>query len=145
MFFSYSGSAISYLINIGMSKKILFVNNRAAVSFIPGILTEAGYNVDVVFSPDEVLRTPDAPDYDLIVLLANPEAECWIACDWIRRSTEAPLIVISTNASVETCVRAINAGADYFMRKPFGPLELLARINSLVARTTNREPMSIAS
>jgi DNA-binding response OmpR family regulator len=117
-----------------MNKRILFVNNRAAVSLVPGILTRAGYSLDVAFSPDEVLRKPDAPEYDLIVLLANATAESWIACDWIRRSTAAPLIVISPNASV-----------DYFMRKPFGTLELFARINSLMARMPSRQPMSLIS
>jgi DNA-binding response OmpR family regulator len=128
-----------------MNKRILFINNLVTVSLIPGVLTRAGHSLDVTFSPDEILRKPDTPEYDLIVLLAKPDAESWIACDWIRSSTSVPLIVISPNASVETSIKAINAGADYFMRKPFGPLELLARINSLIARTPSRQPMSLVS
>jgi len=59
--------------------------------------------------------------------------------------TITPIIVISPNASTETCVKAINAGADYFMRKPFGPLELLARIRSLLQRVPLRQLVPIGS
>lgn len=67
-----------------------------------------------------------------------------MTCEKLRRSTSIPLIVISYEASTETCVKAINAGADYFMRKPFGPLELHARINSLLQRVPYNQNMSIA-
>jgi DNA-binding response OmpR family regulator len=91
------------------------------------------------------LQRLDAQAYDVIIFRESPLAESWLLCEKIRRLTTTPLIVISSNASTETCVKAINAGADYFMRKPFGPLELLARVNSLLQRTASRQPVPLGS
>jgi DNA-binding response OmpR family regulator len=122
-----------------MNKRILFINNSAASSTAPGLIARAGYDVHAAYNPAAGLGET-GKNYDLIILHEDPHAESWIFCEEIRRLSAAPLIVISFNADAETCVKAINAGADYFIRKSFGPLELLARINSLLQRTPNRQP-----
>lgn len=135
-----------YYIRIAMMNKIiLFINNYAASSVVPDIVAGAGYNVDAVPDAGAALRALDAHSYNLIILLESPHADSWVLCEKIRRLSAAPLIVISANAAAETCVKAINAGADFFMRKPFGPLELLARINSLLQRAPNRQPAPVTS
>lgn len=118
-----------------MSKKVLVIDNT--MSPMPGsqFLTEEGYSVDTMHSPDAGLRQLDAQAYDVIILQESPEAESWQLCERIRHLSDTPLIVVSTNASADTCVKTIDAGADYFMRKTFGPLEFLARIQSLLQRT----------
>jgi DNA-binding response OmpR family regulator len=112
-------------------RKALLIDNTASYLSRPGILIEEGYQVDAVHNVDSRLPKLDDEDYDVIIVQERPEAESWRLCEIIRHLSAAPLIVISTHASDETCVKAINAGADYFMRKPFGPRELLARIHSL--------------
>jgi DNA-binding response OmpR family regulator len=67
-------------------------------------------------------------------LQQSPQAENWSFCRDIKNVTDTPLIVISNRATARDCVKAINAGADFFMRKPFGPLEFSARIHSLLQR-----------
>jgi two-component system OmpR family response regulator len=128
-----------------MNKRILFLNRYTASSTVPQHVALAGYRVDVALDLEAASRELVNGDYHLIILMENPYTESWSICEKIRRLTSIPLIVISSNASTETCVKAIDAGADYFMRKPFGPLELLARINSLLQRVTNSQPMSLAS
>ena len=127
-----------------MNKRILFINNYTTTSTVPELVASAGYRVDTVLSSETASRELDTRHYDLIILLENPYAESWAVCERLRQLTSIPLIVISYNASTETCVKAINAGADYFMRKPFGPMELLARINSLLQRVTYYQPISLA-
>lgn len=124
-----------------MNKKILFVNDFTADTVVPEIVAQAGYRVDIALKAETALSEPV---YDLIILVVSPYAESWLACEKIRKTTSVPLIVISTNASTETCIRAINAGADYFMRKPFGPMELLARVNSLLQRVSYRQAIPLA-
>lgn len=127
-----------------MNKRILFINNYTATSTIPELIAGAGYRVDITLNPEAASHELETRKYDLAVLLENPYAPSWLTCEKIRRSTSIPLIVISYEASTETCVKAINTGADYFIRKPFGPLELYARINSLLSRVPSNQTISLA-
>jgi DNA-binding response OmpR family regulator len=121
-----------------MAKKVLFINNTRSLLLISGLLCRMGFEVDIVHSEDDGLFRLATGAYDAIIVQESPAMPSWTSCESIRELTRTPLIVISLNASTETCVRAINAGADYFLRKPFGPLEFLARINSLLQRNTAR-------
>jgi DNA-binding response OmpR family regulator len=127
-----------------MSKKVLFINNVRSLLLISGLLSRMGYEVDLTNSVDDGLSQLENQVYDIIVALESPGVESWTICERIRVLTDIPLIVISLNASTETCVRAINAGADYFLRKSFGPLEFLARVNSLLQRHAPQRPVSVS-
>jgi DNA-binding response OmpR family regulator len=125
-----------------MNKKVLLINNINARHIIPELLTRAGYSVDVVYDSAAGLRELDNQAHDVTIVQEAPTAEIWQLCAKIKSRTGIPLIVISPSAGTETCVKAINAGADYFMRKPFGPLEFLARIGSLLQRAPVRQPVT---
>ena len=118
-----------------MIKKVLFLNNTTAYPTSSALLMKEGYGVDMAYDLDACLRQLATRDYDVIIMQESPRAESWQFCEKIRRLSATPIIVISTYASAESCVRAIGAGADFFMRKPFGPLEFLARVQSLRPRT----------
>jgi len=130
---------------VAMTKKVVFINNAGSASVIPGMLAGAGYEISEAFGGDAGLRRLEAQTCDLVILLERAAAESWVICGKIRRLVTSPLIVIGSGASPETCVKAINAGADFFIRKPFGPLELLARINVLFQRAPARQPAPLAS
>jgi len=125
-------------------EKILFVNNRAIPSIVPGLLTEAGFIVDLASDIENGLHLLDTENYDMIIVVESPYTESWQLCKIIRHQTTVPLIVISNNASAETCVQAINAGADFFLRKPFGALEFLARVNALLQRSLRKVETSVS-
>ncbi len=125
-----------------MNKKIILINNVNTRHIIPELLTRAGYSVDIVYDSAAGLRELENQAYDIAIVQEEPIAEIWQLCTKIKSRTGIPLIVISPGAGAETCVRVINAGADYFMRKPFGPLEFLARIGSLLQRAPARQPMT---
>ena len=128
-----------------INKKVLIIDNTIshASSYQP--LIKEGYQVDTVHNSNMGLQLLDTQAYDVIIVQERPEAESWQFCEKIRRLSSLPLIVINKNASADTCVKAINAGADYFMRKPFGPLELIARVQSLLQRTPLKQPQPIRS
>ena len=128
-----------------MSKKVLVINNNNWQATSSQLLIKEGYKVDVVPNLDGVLQQLDAQAYDIIIVQESHEAESWQLCEKIRHLCHMPLIVISPNASADTCVKAINAGADYFMRKPFGPLEFLARVQSLLQRTSLNQSAPVGS
>jgi two-component system OmpR family response regulator len=130
---------------VTMDKRVLFINNAGPASLIPGLLASNGYGLDVAFDSATGLRHLDERNYGLAIVLESPAAESWRLCEEIRRMSGIPLIIISFNASTETSAKAISAGADYFMRKPFGPLELLARVGSLFQRTPYRQTVPLVS
>jgi DNA-binding response OmpR family regulator len=128
-----------------MAKKVLFINDVRSLLMLSSFLSSTGFEVDMVQDIESGMEYLQDQPYDIIILLESAAIESSPICERIRELTDTPLIVISLNASTETCVKAINAGADYFLRKSFGPLEFLARINSLLQRNTARLPFSIIS
>jgi DNA-binding response OmpR family regulator len=122
-----------------MDKKVLFINNFRASYVIPELLSQAGFAVQKAVGDDAALHDLERGAFDIIIAMESPNAPSYRLCEKIRSVTGTPIIVISPEAETEACVRAINAGADYFMRKPFGPLEFIARINSLLHRSA-RQP-----
>ncbi len=128
-----------------MVKKVLFINKTNPASIIPEILSGTGYEVTDAFDAETGLRLLESSAYDLVILKENAAEESWMLCTRIRRLTTSPFLVISSGASAESCVNAINAGADFFMRKPFGPMELMARVNALFQRIPASQPVPTVS
>jgi len=117
-----------------MAKHILVIANSYLRSTSSGLLTREGYKVDMVNNTEANLKQIDHRDYDIIILQAGRETAEWQLCEQIRRLSGIPLIVISSHTSVDMSTKAIDAGADYFLKRPFGPMELNARIRSLLQR-----------
>jgi DNA-binding response OmpR family regulator len=128
-----------------MAKKVLFINKANPASVIPDVLSGIECEVTVVYEPSAAFGRLESHKYDLVILVETPAAECWTFCGSIRRMTASPFIVISAGAAAESCVKAINAGADFFLRKPFGPMELIARVNALFQRTPAPQPVPLVS
>jgi DNA-binding response OmpR family regulator len=124
-------------------KKALFINNRGVTTLVPRLLTMAGFIVDITRDVENGLQLLQADDYDIVIAVESPYAESWQLCKKIRLQSTKPLIVISNSASTETCVQAINAGADFFLRKPFGALEFIARVNALLQRSPRKAVSSV--
>lgn len=128
-----------------MAKKVLFINKSSPASVIPEMLAGAGLEISEAYGEETALQRLTSEPYDLVILMENAAAEIWEHCRKIRNHAAAPLIVISSGASTETCIKAINAGADFFLRKPFGPLELMARINALFQRVPSVQSVPLVS
>lgn len=115
-----------------MAKNILVIANSHLPTGNSGSLTREGYKVDMVNNTEEDLALINTRDYDIVIIQVGPETNEWQLYEQIKQLATQPLIVISTHSSVGMATRAIEAGADYFLRKPFGPMELNARIRSLL-------------
>jgi two-component system KDP operon response regulator KdpE len=74
---------------------------------------------------------------DLVVLdIGLPDLAGDVVCRELRASSlRTPIIVLSARHSEQEKVRLLDAGADDYMTKPFGPSELLARVRALVRRS----------
>ncbi len=99
------------------------------------VLRDAGYDVDPTTTAEEALdaaalRSPDAAIIDLVL----PEADGIAVCRGLREWTDIPIIVLSAVGEEDQKVRALEAGADDYITKPFGPRELVARLEAALRR-----------
>jgi two-component system KDP operon response regulator KdpE len=99
------------------------------------ILRDAGYEALPASTGEEALDVaavarPDAGIIDLVL----PDMDGIELCRRLREWTEMPLIVLSAVGDEDAKVRALAAGADDYVTKPFGPRELIARLQANLRR-----------
>jgi two-component system KDP operon response regulator KdpE len=99
------------------------------------VLRGAGFGVEATYSAEEALdrvavRPPDAA----IVELVLRDADGIDVCRRLREWSAMPLIVLSAETKEERKVQALEAGADDYVTKPFGPDELVARLRAVLRR-----------
>ena len=118
-------------------RNILLIVNSYLPPDDSGVITREGYKLNIVSRNYPETGHIDVDDYDIIIIQAGQETEDWQLYQQIKSFASQPTIVISSSATAETCAGAIDAGADYFLRKPFGPMELNARIKTLLQNFPN--------
>jgi len=123
-----------------MDGKVLVVDDDAGVQrLLQQTLRTEGYEVVLAAEATEALRLWHAEGPSLLLLDATlPGSDGYDLAARIRAAEPAgkhvPIIMLTADSDVSQKVRALRAGADDYLVKPFHPAELLARIKALVAR-----------
>jgi two-component system, OmpR family, KDP operon response regulator KdpE len=100
------------------------------------ILRDAGYVVDAAETREQALAAVAARPPDAIVLdLVLPDGTGVDVCREVRRWSRLPIVVLSAVGDEREKVRALDAGADDYITKPFGIDELLARVRAVLRRS----------
>jgi two-component system, OmpR family, KDP operon response regulator KdpE len=104
------------------------------------ILRGAGYAVETASTKQEALdsvsvRPPDAVVLDLVL----PDGSGVDVCLEIRSWSTLPIVVLSAVGDEREKVRALDAGADDYITKPFGTDELLARLRAVLRRVADED------
>jgi two-component system KDP operon response regulator KdpE len=119
-------------------QRVLVVDDEPQiVRALKVILRSAGYATEAAESKEEALnvvsvRPPDAMVLDLVL----PDGSGVEVCADVRRWSSLPIIVLSAVGDEREKVRALDAGADDYITKPFGTDELLARLRAVLRRAT---------
>jgi two-component system KDP operon response regulator KdpE len=100
------------------------------------VLREAGFEAVPAATGEEALdraatRPPDAAIVDLVL----PDLDGIEVCRRLREWSQMPIIVLSAVGDEDEKVRALEAGADDYVTKPFGPRELIARLQAALRRS----------
>lgn len=117
-------------------KRVLIVDDESQIlRALRVVLRDAGFEVlpatDVAEALDSAsLHPPDAAIIDLVL----PDGDGIEITTELRKWTQAPIIVLSAVGEEEQKVRALEAGADDYVTKPFAPRELVARLNAALRR-----------
>jgi len=107
------------------------------------ILRDAGYEAVTASTGEEALdRAAVKPPAAAILDLMLPDLDGVEVTERLREWSEMPIVVLSAVGEEEAKVRALAAGADDYVTKPFGPPELVARLEAVLrrARPENSEP-----
>jgi two-component system KDP operon response regulator KdpE len=120
------------------SPRVLVVDDEPhIVRGLKIILRGAGYAVEAAETKAQAVaalaaRPPDALVLDLVL----PDGQGVEICEDVRRWSRLPIIVLSAVGDEREKVRALDAGADDYVTKPFGTDELLARLRAVLRRST---------
>jgi DNA-binding response OmpR family regulator len=98
-------------------------------------LEAEGFRATRVANGTKALETFRADKPDAIILdVMMPGMDGFELCRAIRRESKVPIMMLSAREGEADKVRALNLGADDYVTKPFGAMELVARIRALVRR-----------
>lgn len=97
---------------------------------------EEGYSVDVVSDGQQAILKLRKNPYELAILDWDmPMMSGYDVCRMLReKGAKIPILMVTAKYEVDDRVKALDAGADDYLCKPFNIRELLARVRSLVRR-----------
>ncbi len=125
----------------GPRPRVLVVDDEPQiVRALKVVLREAGFDASAAETAAEALdaaavRPPDAAIIDLVL----PDGDGIELTQRLREWSEMPILVLSAVGEESQKVRALEAGADDYVTKPFGTRELVARLNAALRRAGRAE------
>ena len=117
--------------------KILIVEDeRALAETLRLLLTRKGFDVETVFDGSSGADYALTGIYDLLILdVMMPGLNGYEVARRVRAERCAvPILMLTARSGLEDRIEGLNAGADYYLTKPFDTRELLACINALLRR-----------
>jgi two-component system, OmpR family, alkaline phosphatase synthesis response regulator PhoP len=120
------------------SESILIVEDESSIaSFVALYLKNAGYAVRTVGKGTEALDQVSADPPALVILdLMLPDLDGIEVCRRIRKSSDVPILMLTARDEDVDKIIGLEVGADDYMTKPFNPRELVARVKSILRRST---------
>jgi DNA-binding response OmpR family regulator len=103
-------------------------------------LDHAGHDVRIERDGPGALRAQSDWAPDIVVLdLGLPSLDGVEVCRRLRSTSRVPILVVTARGAVEDRVRGLDAGADDYLVKPLSLEELLARVRSVLRRSSMRD------
>jgi two-component system, OmpR family, KDP operon response regulator KdpE len=123
---------------VTVARVLVVDDERQILRALRVLLRDAGFEVSTAENAEDALDSlsvhpPDAAILDLIL----PDGNGVDITRSIREWSEMPIIVLSAVGDESEKVRALEAGADDYVTKPFGPGELVARVRAALRRTAS--------
>ena len=117
--------------------KILIVEDeRLLADSLKTLLEKKGFQVEAVYDGETGEEYAELGVYDLLILDGMmPKLDGYELARRVRASRcGVPILMLTARSALEDRVQGLNAGADYYLTKPFDSRELLACINALLRR-----------
>lgn len=131
------------MVAMEMTKNILLVEDEKNIArFIELELKHEQFNVTICYNGRDGLQEAlDENNHFHVILLdvMLPELNGIEVCRRIRSHSQVPIILITARDAIMDRVAGLDAGADDYIVKPFAIEELLARIRSILRRTSQEQ------
>ena len=104
-------------------------------NIIKSFLLREGFDIEIFTDGRSLLNAFQEKQADMLILdIVLPELDGYQLCSLIRLTSNVPIIFISAKDTEPDKIAGLNLGGDDYLTKPFSPLELIARINSIFRR-----------
>jgi two-component system OmpR family response regulator len=125
---------------VTLVSRILVVDDEPSIlAAVAPLLRARGYEVFTATSGQTGIDAVDRHAPDLVILdLGLPDIDGIEVCRRLREGRSTPIVILSARGAEAQKVAALDAGADDYVTKPFGPEELLARLRALIRRSTGQ-------
>jgi two-component system response regulator CpxR len=126
-----SGSSVN-------QRSILLVDDDSDLcSLVVDFLGRNGFLVKTAYDGRSGLRAALAGGIDLMILdVMMPVLDGFAVLRQLRKSSALPIIMLTARTEQADRIAGLDAGADDYLPKPFGPEELLSRIRAVLRRTS---------
>lgn len=116
-------------------------DDKANAELIYKLLKKEKYSVDLASNAKEALKAIDNALYHLIILDWNlPDGSGFDILQETRDLLiDSQVLMLSANSDIEYRVKALDSGADDYLCKPYALVELLARVKSLLRRSSTNK------
>ena len=117
--------------------KILIIEDEKLLAdSVKMLLERKGFEVECVYDGKTGEQYAELGVYDLLILdVMMPEMDGYQVAREVRaKRCSTPILMLTAKSGLEDRITGLNAGADYYLTKPFDTRELLACINALLRR-----------
>jgi DNA-binding response OmpR family regulator len=116
--------------------KIYITDDEKSIrDIISAFLKNSGYEVEAFKNGDDLRKAFEETPSDMVILdVMMPGTDGVTICSAIRQRYNVPIIIVSAKDSELDRITGITMGADDYLVKPFSPMELVVRVNSIFRR-----------
>lgn len=121
--------------------KILIIEDEKLLAdSLKALLEKKGFDVECVYDGESGAEYAETGVYDLLILdVMMPKMDGFEVARSVRaKRCGTPILMLTARSGLEDRIRGLNAGADYYLTKPFDSRELLACVNALLRRQGNQ-------
>ena len=118
-------------------------DDKEIVEAIEIYLLQEGYEIRKAYDGEEALKIIQEEEINLLIIdVMMPKLDGIRTTLKIREESSIPIIILSAKTEDADKILGLNVGADDYVTKPFSPLELVARVKSLIRRYTTLSNIS---
>lgn len=122
-----------------MIKILIVEDDKNIATLIKDTLKLANYSADNCYNGKIAINQIEEKEYDIIILdIMLPELDGFEIMEKIK-NRNIPVIFVSAKEDIESVIKGLKMGAQDYIRKPFEPMELLARIENILKRLDKQE------
>ncbi|ADV83192.1 response regulator transcription factor [Terriglobus saanensis] len=126
-----------------LSPLLLIDDDQSLASLIAEYCAEAGFSIFSALSGEEGIRVAKQHSFQMIILdVMLPGIDGFDVLQRLRQFSTVPVLMLTTRGAAMDRVRGLDGGADDYLAKPFQPEELVARIKTILRRSSPKEMCS---